>query len=616
VVVRSDRLAVPPVPSAPLVSPVVGHNRWDLLVPPVIGHGVPELRISVVIPHYQDPIALERTLRSLEGQTYPSSRYEVIVVDDGSSPPLTLDVGTFDLDLQVAHQARQGFGAARARNLGASRSTGDVLVFLDCDMLAEPQHLEAHARWHHVCDHAVTIGMRRHVEVDDLDPATVGAAARAGGLPTLFADRAQQEPTYIRGHLTRTDDLRSAHDDLFRVVAAGNLGVGRDLFEQVGGFDGSFAQWGGEDTELGYRLFVAGGLLVPEPEARCWHQGAGHEPDDDELVSLDEQRVRLAHLVAHRGFRRAVTGRSYAVPRVEVDVRVGTRGRTEVLDTVESVLASRLHDLVVVLDLPDDHPDRTWLARQFGDDPRVVPSASHVPAATPVHVEVPAGAVLDDATVARLVDRLADVEDPIGVLEVTVPGRRPREARLRAWTTRALARATWAGEGDREQRLARAAELFGGAWASGVDLGVRWGHDAAGEDARPPDAAPPRPDGDAQAEAMALWQLLSRLEPSQRRRLIGAARAVFAQVPARQLARGLRLADRLLAVVAVLTTLRRVGLRRGSRRVIGRVALTVLPPPAAASLRARRARSRVAGTRSRAAVTATAGHDRGAGGTV
>ena len=45
-------------------------------------------------------------------------------------------------------------------------------------------------------------------------------------------------------------------DDLFRTVTGCNLGIGRAIFELLGGFDESFTRWGGEDTEFGWRAWT------------------------------------------------------------------------------------------------------------------------------------------------------------------------------------------------------------------------------------------------------------------------------------------------------------------------------------------------------------------------
>lgn len=591
----ADVATTPPAGAVP-------HNRHDLLDPPDLAGWTPTQRVSVVIPHYQAREELARTLAGLAVQSVPRELVEVIVVDDGSDPPLALtDLGAGGvagasepdlggLDVRVLHQPRDGFGAARARNLGASVATGEVLVFLDADMLPHRQLLAAHLRWHAVCPVAVTLGMREHVDVDDLTPTAIAAALAADDLDVLLAERDRQAPTWIADHLARTDGLRTAHDDLFRVVTSGNLGVSRALFEAVGGFDATFDRWGGEDTELGARLFVAGAVLVPEPAARCWHQGAGHEPDAEEARSLTDQRGRLAHLIAHRGFRPTTPGRSFTVPRVAVHVDAAGAGRDAIAASVVSALASDLHDLEVVVAVPAGHPDAWWLTQHLGADPRVrltngAGSAAQLPAAVPIHVALPAGVLVGPEAVTRLVERLTDPADPVGVVAVTVAGRRPSEVRLRAWTTRAVARVRWTGAGgvpaDRgvtgaprdladgaDTVLEVAGELFGSAWLPGRDIGVRWLEVTAGDGTDGTDgadgAAPAAGAAGAQDDARALLRLLERLDPDQRQELVGAAATVLTQLPPGALTRLLPVGRRVLAALPVA---RRVWAARRSRRV-------------------------------------------------
>jgi glycosyltransferase involved in cell wall biosynthesis len=556
---------------------VVPHNRWDLLDPPSLGLWEPTLRLTVVIPYYERPAELARTLHALAAQTYPNELFEVIVVDDGSPSPLVLDDGHLGLDLRVMSQARSGFGAGRARNLGARVAQGSVLVFLDCDMIPEPVHLEAHARWHHLCDHAVTLGPRRHVEVDDLPPDTVGDAARRSTLEQLFQDRPSVTPEWIEGHMERTDELRGNQDDLFRVVTSGNLGVARALFDSCGGFDASFGQWGGEDTELGYRLFTAGGLLVHERQARCWHQGVGDEPDEDEQRSLDEQRARLSHLIAHRGFRRALPGRSFLVPRIAVRVKVSAEDRrAEVVATLEAVLASDVHDLMVAVTVADGHPDRVWLSRQFGDDPRVVLTVADIPPPVPFGVELPAGSVVQPDTLGQVLGHLVDPDDPVGVIRITVPGRRPRDVRATAWSTRALARAGFAGATDHATQLLEAGTLFGERWVSGLDVGLQSGGPSTSDTgASGPD--PRRTSPALQSEANELWSLLSRLDDRQRAEVVGTAKTLLGQLSGRQLGLLLFLARRVLGLVLAVAGLRKIRDGRTLRRSLGAIARAMLP---------------------------------------
>ena len=451
---------------APTPARVV-NNRWtDIDIEP-IGAWTPTIPVSVVIPYYQAPEALELTLAALAHQTYPRALLQVVIVDDGSTPPLVAPTGFGDLSLLVVHQEDRGFGLARARNTGAEAATGEILVFLDCDMVPEPAWLEAHARWHHAVSDALTQGFRKHVDFAGIAPTDINQAAAGGSVGALLGERPQERPEWVEHHIVRLDNLTSGADDLFRVVTGGNLGIRKATFEAAGRFDESFTQWGAEDTEFGFRVFTLGALIVPERNALCWHQGLGTLPDEAERRSLDEQRVRISHLIAERTFRRSVPGRSFRVPLALVRVWCD---RDQVADDVgalvEEILANRFHDLVVIVDLPPGHPDETWLSRQFDGDPRVAVGVAVDENAlfphTPVRIDVRPDVRLIDRAVGRIIEQLGGV----GVLEVVAPGCTP----LRAIKTRALRRAQRL-EADDPVRLA--GELFGKADGSWQDLGVR-----------------------------------------------------------------------------------------------------------------------------------------------
>nr|MBT4279472.1 glycosyltransferase [Actinomycetota bacterium] len=317
-----DSTGVPVEPDAALDGVVRG-NDWRTLDLPELGRWRPTLRVTVVLPCYQGQEALDLTFAGLAAQTYPLDLLEVVVADDGSSPPITVPPGA-PFEARAVAQVHDGFGLARARNLGAASASGDIVVFLDCDMVPEPGLVEAHARWHHVHDRALTLGFRRHVDFAGITPADLTAAGSVGD---LVVGRKVDSPQWIEFHMTRTNELTSTDDDLFRIVTGGNLGVRREFFDEIGGFDGSFNQWGGEDTEMGYRAFNRGGLLVPERLALAWHQGEGASgPDAGEKESQLQQAHRLAHLIAEKGFRRSLPGRSFEVPMVTV--AVDAAGRT------------------------------------------------------------------------------------------------------------------------------------------------------------------------------------------------------------------------------------------------------------------------------------------------
>lgn len=87
------------------------------------------MKVSVIIPVYNEEKVIESCLNSLAKQTIT---LEVIVVDDGST----------DGSGKYATFKQNHLGPGAARNLGASRASGDILVFVDADMEFEPDFIE------------------------------------------------------------------------------------------------------------------------------------------------------------------------------------------------------------------------------------------------------------------------------------------------------------------------------------------------------------------------------------------------------------------------------------------------------------------------------------------
>ena len=390
----------------------VQYNDWRQVDVAPLDAFTPALPVSVIIPYYQTPApTLARTLAALERQDYPRELFEVIIVDDGSEPPLTRP-SAGPPDLKVARQERRGFGLARARNTGARAAAHDILLFLDSDTLPEADWVSAHARWHHALSDVLTLGSRAYVSMDGIDAETI--RRRPGSLRELFADR-PAHPSPLEGHLIRTKNLTSRADDPFRVTLGGNFGMSKSFYRLLGGHNETFIRWGMEEIELGYRAYTRGGLLAPVRDAFVWHQGC---PDDADKKAKEQslrlQRAKVAHLIAHPGIRGSRPGRIFAVPQYVVTINARRCPTDQILNAVMNILADREYDLVMRIesDAGDgDDERRVWLQEMFGPDPRVRVAANgsaldEFPA-SPFHITLPA-AGFARGLVRRLRGRLGD----------------------------------------------------------------------------------------------------------------------------------------------------------------------------------------------------------------
>ncbi len=182
--------------------------------------------LSIVIPTYNDAASLDKLLRSIDGSRYTDR--ETIVVDDGSTDG-TLEM-LADFPVRLVRTPRNG-GPGRARNLGAAEAKGEVVLFLDSDVIVEPESLGEVARFFR--DHPARAAM---IGVYAPEPANAGAWP-------LY--KALQCYSYYRGF----PELKEV-SLLWSAVAA----FRRERFRESGGFHSDFTRPSMEDLELGRRI--------------------------------------------------------------------------------------------------------------------------------------------------------------------------------------------------------------------------------------------------------------------------------------------------------------------------------------------------------------------------
>ena len=285
--------------------------------------------VSVVIPTYRRPNLLRRCLESLRQQDLDAARFEVVVVDDGSGDA-TAEVLAATTGNVVALTQPRNAGPAAARNRGITTATGNLVLFLDDDVVAAPDLLSTHLAIHE----------QRH------DPM-LGVLGRIDWHPSLAVTAFM--------HWLDTSGLQFGYDTWLRegpvdppygAFYTANLSMHRDLLVAENGFDERFPYPAFEDIELAFRLARRGFHLDYHPTARGFHtramtlrgfasrmgkvgesaelirRAAPEFPlDDQQLTQQDVSRAELLRRAvrAAAGSRRgraayywAVVGRAYA----------------------------------------------------------------------------------------------------------------------------------------------------------------------------------------------------------------------------------------------------------------------------------------------------------------
>jgi glycosyltransferase involved in cell wall biosynthesis len=229
---------------------------------------------SVVIPTYNRLPILQKCLRALESQQLRDDNliqgYEVVLVDDGST----------DQTLNWLAQHKEEFphvrcfeqdhaGPAAARNLGVEQALGDMIIFIDSDLVVLSNFLEAHTD--------ALIQGREKLGSDSF--FTYGAV-----INTCNFENPTSEPYKIT-------DFSAAF------FATGNVAIPKHWLEKAGLFDTGFQLYGWEDLELGVRLKNLGLQLIKCPEAVGYHWHPAFSLHQiTKLIEQEIQRGRMGVL--------------------------------------------------------------------------------------------------------------------------------------------------------------------------------------------------------------------------------------------------------------------------------------------------------------------------------
>ena len=211
--------------------------------------------MTIVIPTYSRVDLLGACLDSLAAQSYRDFR--VIVVDDGSLVGGQIREVAESRGADVLRLPRNG-GFAIAANAGLRRAETRLVMLLNDDMTLEPDCLErlVAGLGAHRADAAAPLVLWR--DAPDI-VYSAGDGQRVDGRPIAIGYRCPREnftpPTTVFG------------------VSAGAALYRRAVFEEIGVFDWEYRSYY-EDSDLNFRLQLAGGTAICVADAIAYHVGS------------------------------------------------------------------------------------------------------------------------------------------------------------------------------------------------------------------------------------------------------------------------------------------------------------------------------------------------------
>ncbi|WP_269605300.1 glycosyltransferase family 2 protein [Prochlorococcus marinus] len=231
--------------------------------------------ISVVIPTYNRLSILRKCLYALENQilNVEIHNFEIVLVDDGSTDGtvewLRNNIETFP-HLRLFEQSHGG--PALGRNLGVEKSEGELIVFIDSDLVVDRYFLMNH-------------------------------------INTLFRawEKLGNRKCFTYGSVINTSNFNNPNSEHFKLqdlswayFATGNVAIDKKVLEISGLFDTSFRLYGWEDLELGERLRNMGVKLIKCPKAIGYHWHPALALDQiPQLIRTEKERAKMG-LVFYR----------------------------------------------------------------------------------------------------------------------------------------------------------------------------------------------------------------------------------------------------------------------------------------------------------------------------
>ncbi|MEH7417778.1 glycosyltransferase [Neobacillus drentensis] len=265
-----------------------------------------EIEVSIIIPSQNKyPLNLF-TLYSLENQTFNTKKMEVIFINDASTDQTEEAIKDYQPPYQFKYiHSTKRLGRARVRNLGIQSARGSIIIFLDAEMITEPEFVANHLDYHQTSPNLIVTGaMSSKALYSCIFPEF------SDQIMNKLKDRAKKNQKIYERLQDCIFPLESSYpliekDDIvqgtFKEIAysaypwfqsitsqfneelegfmfpwmaflTGNISMRKELITQAGMFDEEFFHYGYEDWELGYRLYKMGAKYIVSNKITTYHQ--------------------------------------------------------------------------------------------------------------------------------------------------------------------------------------------------------------------------------------------------------------------------------------------------------------------------------------------------------
>lgn len=215
--------------------------------------------VSVIIPTFNRIEVLKKCLEAITNQTIGKNNYEIIVVDDCSQDDTQKYCENFAQKKSNLVYLRNQVNEGRVvtRNKGIKKATGDLLVFLDNDLIVEQDFLELHLHQHsNKCAEKIAVVSNVTYQPEVIATTNFGTFIQSRAIG-YRSNRDMQEI-----------DINNLPSNFF---AGGGSSCLKNEVLKIGMFDENLKKYGSEDELFGYKLSMNGVKIIFCEDAKIIH---------------------------------------------------------------------------------------------------------------------------------------------------------------------------------------------------------------------------------------------------------------------------------------------------------------------------------------------------------
>lgn len=264
-------------------------------------------RVSIIMPTYNKRNEVMMTLHSLQCQTFSKDEFEVIICDDGSTDQTSAIFEEYSFSFPILYiRSLKNIGRPSIRNLGVQAARGEIVIFLDAEIMVRPDFVEQHYQEHSKREKLVLSAslvlhgvytlyhpaynqeqleqLRKVLHNHPSSPYKYEDLIKRDEPVKLLTEKEVYDGSFTRYAFEKPfvdiyrrtvfkhygNEVKGFHFP-WLLFCTGNISVRAEGIREVGLFE-EYPGYGWDDHEMGYRLYKKGYTFLNAPNLISYHQ--------------------------------------------------------------------------------------------------------------------------------------------------------------------------------------------------------------------------------------------------------------------------------------------------------------------------------------------------------